>query len=208
MAAADNTKATNIVWHQASVDRDTRAKQRGHGSSILWFTGLSGAGKSTLANAVNAALFERGLATYVLDGDNVRHGLCKDLGFSDADREENIRRIGEVAKLFLDAGVIVLTAFVSPFRADRDKARALVNAGDFIEIHCAADLSVCEERDTKGLYAKARAGEIKEFTGISSPYEAPEHPELNINTGHSSLDSCVDQVIHYLVEQKIIPAQS
>ncbi|MCP4821154.1 MAG: adenylyl-sulfate kinase, partial [Shimia sp.] len=164
--------------------------------------------KSTLANAVNAALFERGLATYVLDGDNVRHGLCKDLGFSDADREENIRRIGEVAKLFLDAGVIVLTAFVSPFRADRDKARALVNAGDFIEIHCAADLSVCEERDTKGLYAKARAGEIKEFTGISSPYEAPEHPELNINTGHSSLDSCVEQVIHYLVEQKIIPAQS
>jgi adenylylsulfate kinase len=208
MAAADNTKATNIVWHQASVDRDTRAKQRGHGSSILWFTGLSGAGKSTLANAVNAALFERGLATYVLDGDNVRHGLCKDLGFSDADREENIRRIGEVAKLFLDAGVIVLTAFVSPFRADRDKARALVNAGDFIEIHCAADLSVCEERDTKGLYAKARAGEIKEFTGISSPYEAPKHPELNINTGNSSLDSCVDQVIHYLVEQKIIPAQS
>jgi len=153
-------------------------------------------------------LFERGLATYVLDGDNVRHGLCKDLGFSDADREENIRRIGEVAKLFLDAGVIVLTAFVSPFRADRDKARALVNTGDFIEIHCAADLSVCEERDTKGLYAKARAGEIKEFTGISSPYEAPEQPELNVNTGNSSLDSCVDQVVRYLIEKKIIPAQS
>ena len=208
MAAADNPKATNIVWHQASVDRDTRAKQRGHRSSILWFTGLSGAGKSTLANAVNAALFERGLATYVLDGDNVRHGLCKDLGFSDADREENIRRIGEVAKLFLDAGVIVLTAFVSPFRADRDKARALVSEGDFIEIHCAADLSVCEERDTKGLYAKARAGEIKEFTGISSPYEAPEQPELNVNTGNSSLDSCVDQVVRYLIDKKIIPAQS
>ena len=208
MAAADNPKATNIVWHQASVDRDTRAKQRGHRSSILWFTGLSGAGKSTLANAVNAALFERGLSTYVLDGDNVRHGLCKDLGFSDADREENIRRIGEVAKLFLDAGVIVLTAFVSPFRADRDKARALVSTGDFIEIHCAADLSVCEERDTKGLYAKARAGEIKEFTGISSPYEAPEQPELNVNTGNSSLDSCVDQVVLYLIDKKIIPAQS
>jgi adenylylsulfate kinase len=144
----------------------------------------------------------------VLDGDNVRHGLCKDLGFSDADREENIRRIGEVAKLFLDAGVIVLTAFVSPFRADRDKARALVNTGDFIEIHCAADLSVCEERDTKGLYAKARAGEIKEFTGISSPYEAPEQPELNVNTGNSSLDSCVDQVVRYLIDKKIIPAQS
>ena len=157
---------------------------------------------------MNAALFERGLATYVLDGDNVRHGLCKDLGFSDADREENIRRIGELAKLFLDAGVIVLTAFVSPFRADRDKARALVNRGDFIEIHCAADLSVCEERDTKGLYAKARAGEIKEFTGISSPYEAPEQPELNVNTGNSSLDSCVDQVVRYLIDKKIIPAQS
>jgi adenylylsulfate kinase len=130
------------------------------------------------------------------------------LGFSDADREENIRRIGELAKLFLDAGVIVLTAFVSPFRADRDKARALVNTGDFIEIHCAADLSVCEERDTKGLYAKARAGEIKEFTGISSPYEAPEQPELNVNTGNSSLDSCVDQVVRYLIDKKIIPAQS
>jgi adenylylsulfate kinase len=130
------------------------------------------------------------------------------LGFSDADREENIRRIGELAKLFLDAGVIVLTAFVSPFRADRDKARALVSTGDFIEIHCAADLSVCEERDTKGLYAKARAGEIKEFTGISSPYEAPEQPELNVNTGNSSLDSCVDQVVRYLIDKKIIPAQS
>ena len=130
--------STNIAWHQASVDRAARAEQRGHRSAILWFTGLSGSGKSTLANAVNAALFQRGLATYVLDGDNVRHGLCKDLGFSDADREENIRRIGEVAKLFLDSGVIVLTAFVSPFRADRDKARALVDDGDFVEIHCAA----------------------------------------------------------------------
>ena len=208
MTAADSPKATNIVWHQASVDRNARSQQRGHRSAILWFTGLSGAGKSTLANAVNIALFERGLSVYVLDGDNVRHGLCKDLGFSDSDREENIRRIGEVAKLFLDAGVIVLTAFVSPFRADRDKARGLVIAGDFIEIHCAADLSVCEERDTKGLYAKARAGEIKEFTGISSPYEAPEHPELSINTGHVSIESCVDQVIHYLVDQKIIAPQS
>lgn len=208
MTAADSPKATNIVWHQASVDRNARSQQRGHRSAILWFTGLSGAGKSTLANAVNIALFERGLSVYVLDGDNVRHGLCKDLGFSDSDREENIRRIGEVAKLFLDAGVIVLTAFVSPFRADRDKARGLVIAGDFIEIHCAADLSVCEERDTKGLYAKARAGEIKEFTGISSPYEAPEHPELSINTGDVSLESCVDQVIHYLVDQKIIAPQS
>lgn len=201
-------KATNIVWHQASVDRDARAEQRGHRSAILWFTGLSGAGKSTLANAVNQALFERGLATYVLDGDNVRHGLCRDLGFSDADREENIRRIGEVAKLFLDSGVIVLTAFVSPFRADRDKARALVGDGDFLEIFCSADLSVCEERDTKGLYAKARAGEIKEFTGISSPYEAPEHPELSVNTGAGELDTCVNEVVAALVSRGIIPAQA
>ena len=175
-------------------------------SAILWFTGLSGAGKSTLANAVNSALFEQGLACYVLDGDNVRHGLCSDLGFSDADREENIRRIGEVAKLFLDAGVVVLTAFVSPFRADRARARALVEPGDFIEIHCAADLEVCEERDTKGLYAKARAGVIKEFTGISSPYEAPEQPELLIDTGRQSLESCVLQVLAHLQTVGVIPS--
>ena len=200
--------STNIAWHHASVDREARAGQRGHRSAILWFTGLSGAGKSTLANAVNQALFERGLSTYVLDGDNVRHGLCKDLGFSDADREENIRRIGEVSKLFLDAGTIVLTAFVSPFRADRDKARALVDEGDFIEIFCSADLSVCEERDTKGLYAKARAGEIKEFTGISSPYEAPETPELSVDTGAADLIVCVDQVVNALISRGIIPTQS
>jgi adenylylsulfate kinase len=203
---ATTPKATNIVWHEASVDRQARASQRGHSSSILWFTGLSGSGKSTLANAVNAALFERGLATYVLDGDNIRHGLCKDLGFSDADREENIRRIGEVAKLFLDAGVIVLTAFVSPFRADRDKARALVADGDFLEIHCAADLAVCESRDPKGLYAKARAGQIKEFTGISSPYEAPEKPELCLDTGCQNLEQCVAAVINLLEERGVLKA--
>jgi adenylylsulfate kinase len=197
--------ATNIVWHHSTITRDDRAQQRGHRSAILWFTGLSGAGKSTLANAVNAALFERGLACYVLDGDNVRHGLCKDLGFSDADREENIRRIGEVAKLFLDAGVVVLTAFVSPFQADRQRARDLVDAGDFIEIHCAADLGVCEERDTKGLYAKARAGEIKDFTGISSPYEAPETPELRVDTGGQSLEQSVEQVLTYLQAKGVIP---
>jgi len=197
--------ATNIAWHHSTITRDDRAQQRGHRSAILWFTGLSGAGKSTLANAVNAALFERGLACYVLDGDNVRHGLCKDLGFSDADREENIRRIGEVAKLFLDAGVVVLTAFVSPFQADRQRARDLVEAGDFIEIHCAADLAVCEQRDTKGLYAKARAGEIKEFTGISSPYEAPESPELRIDTGSQSLEQSVAQVLDHLAAQGVIP---
>ena len=199
--------STNIAWHQASVDRAARAEQRGHRSAILWFTGLSGAGKSTLANAVNQALFERGLSTYVLDGDNIRHGLCKDLGFSDADREENIRRIGEVSKLFLDSGAIVLTAFVSPFRADRDKARNLVSDGDFIEIFCAADLNVCEQRDTKGLYAKARAGDIKEFTGISSPYEAPDTPELCVDTGAADLAHCVDQVVNELISRNIIPAQ-
>ena len=202
-----NPKGTNIVWHEASVDRQSRAQQRGHRSAILWFTGLSGSGKSTLANAVNAALFEQGLTTYVLDGDNIRHSLCKDLGFSDSDREENIRRIGEVAKLFLDAGVIVLTAFVSPFRADRDKARDLVDVDDFIEIHCAADLTICEERDTKGLYAKARAGEIKDFTGISSPYEEPESPQLKINTGDQSLEACVDTVLKALLDRKVIPAK-
>jgi adenylylsulfate kinase len=199
-------KATNIVWHHSTVTRAARAHQRGHRSAILWFTGLSGAGKSTLANAVNSALFEQGLACYVLDGDNIRHGLCNDLGFSDADREENIRRIGEVAKLFLDAGVVVLTAFVSPFRADRQRARSLVGPGDFIEIHCAADLDVCERRDTKGLYAKARTGEIKEFTGISSPYEAPEQPELRVDTGSRSLEESVEQVIAHLQRQGIIPA--
>ena len=203
---ASTPKATNIVWHEASVDRAARADKRGHRSAILWFTGLSGSGKSTLANAVNAALFERGLGTYVLDGDNVRHGLCKDLGFSDADREENIRRIGEVAKLFLDAGVIVLTAFVSPFRADRDKARDLVEAGDFFEIFCAADLDVCESRDPKGLYAKARSGAIKEFTGISSPYEAPDTPELKIDTGAQDLAESVNVVIKDLQDKGVIPA--
>ena len=203
----DKGASTNIAWHQASVDRAARAERRGHRSAILWFTGLSGAGKSTLANAVNQALFKRGVATYVLDGDNVRHGLCKDLGFSDAVREENIRRIGEVSKLFLDSGTIVLTAFVSPFRADRDKARSLVSEGDFIEIFCAADLNVCEQRDTKGLYAKARAGEIKEFTGISSPYEAPDTPELSVDTGSADLENCVDQVVNELVSRNIIPAQ-
>jgi adenylylsulfate kinase len=204
-SSATDSNANNIVWHEASVDRDSRASQRGHRSAILWFTGLSGAGKSTLANAVNVELFQRGIATYLLDGDNVRHGLCNDLGFSDADREENIRRIGEVAKLFLDAGVITLTAFVSPFRADRDRARSLVQPGDFIEIHCAAELAVCEQRDPKGLYAKARAGVIKDFTGISSPYEAPDSPELRVDTG-GRLEENVAQVISYLEHQGLIAA--
>ncbi len=200
-----NPKATNIVWHQASVNREARAQQNGHKSVILWFTGLSGSGKSTLANAINVALFERGISSYVLDGDNVRHGLCKDLGFSDSDREENIRRIGEVAKLFLDSGVIVLTAFVSPFCADRAKARALVSEGDFLEIYCAADLQACENRDPKGLYAKARAGQIKEFTGISSPYEAPEAPDLKVDTACQDIQSSVSEVIGKMIDLGLIP---
>ena len=198
------SKATNIVWHQSSVDREARSNQRGHRSAILWFTGLSGSGKSTLANAVNAVLHKNGYSTYVLDGDNIRHGLCKDLGFSDIDREENIRRIGEVSKLFLDAGIIVLTAFVSPFRVDRNNVRALVGENDFIEIFCSADLGVCETRDTKGLYAKARSGEIKDFTGISSPYEDPQSPELKIDTGNLEIGKCVDIVTNLLVKKKII----
>jgi len=198
------SKASNIVWHKASVDRESIAHQKGHKSAIIWFTGLSGSGKSTLANALNVALFKRGLSTYVLDGDNIRHGLCKDLGFSDSDREENIRRIGEVSKLFLDAGLIVLTAFVSPFRSDRDKARKLVNENDFLEVYCAANLEVCEKRDTKGLYAKARKGEIKEFTGISSPYEEPNEPDLRLDTGIKNLNECVEEIIMKLIELEII----
>ena len=199
--------STNIVWHQTSVTRQQRAEQRGHRSAILWLTGLSGSGKSTLANAVDTELQRRGLASYVLDGDNVRHGLCQDLGFTDSDRVENIRRIGEVAKLFVDAGVVVLTAFISPFRADRDRVRALVNEGDFIEIHCAADLAVCEQRDPKGLYAKARAGQIKHFTGLDSPYEPPADPELALATGSTSLEHCAEQVLVALTARGIIPGQ-
>ncbi len=198
------SKASNIVWHKASVDRESISDQKGHKSVIIWFTGLSGSGKSTLANALNFALFNKGLSTFLLDGDNIRHGLCKDLGFSNADREENIRRIGEVSKLFLDAGVIVLTAFVSPFRSDREKARSLVNKNDFLEVYCAANLEVCEKRDTKGLYAKARKGEIKDFTGISSPYEEPNNPDLLIDTGVKDLDECVEDILMKLVDLKII----
>tara|TARA_Y100001968_G_scaffold321531_1_gene356148 strand:- start:367 stop:1008 length:642 start_codon:yes stop_codon:yes gene_type:complete len=196
----------NIVWHQSSVTRADRYQRTGYKSAIIWFTGLSGSGKSTLANAVNNVLFKRGLSSYVLDGDNIRHGLCKDLGFSNLDREENIRRISEVSKLFLDAGIIVLTAFVSPFKVDRDKARDLVGDGDFIEVYCAANLKICEERDTKGLYAKARQGEVKDFTGISSPYERPESPEIYVQTGSQELDESVEIVIKKLIQFNIIPS--
>ncbi len=200
-------KASNIVWHEASVNRENRAKRRGHRSAVLWFTGLSGSGKSTLANAVNSALFQQGVETYVLDGDNIRHGLCKDLGFSAQDRQENIRRIGEVSKLFLDAGIVVLTAFVSPFREDRNTARELVNERDFLEIFCAANLDICEKRDTKGLYAKARSGQIKDFTGISSPYEEPLNPDLKIETGNTDINKCVEIILSKLIELDIIPSK-
>ena len=184
----------NVVWHHATVTRARREAQNGHRGAIIWFTGLSGAGKSTLAHAVEEQLHQMGCRTFVLDGDNVRHGLCGDLGFSAADRVENIRRVGEVAKLFMEAGVIVLTAFISPFREDRNRVRAMVRPGEFIEIYCQCPVEVCEQRDTKGLYKKARAGEIGQFTGISSPYEAPDSPELVVNTSERNLQDCVQQV--------------
>jgi adenylylsulfate kinase len=196
--------STNVVWHNATVTRARREVQNGHRGAIIWFTGLSGSGKSTLAHAVEEALYQRGCRTFVLDGDNVRHGLCGDLGFSDKDREENIRRVGEVAKLFMEAGVIVLTAFISPYRADRERVRGLVEHGDFIEIYCNTAIEICETRDVKGLYKKARAGQIGEFTGISSPYEVPENPELDVNAGTAELHSCVQQVIGEMVLRGII----
>lgn len=188
----------NIVWHRSTVARSDRERENGHGGLILWFTGLSGAGKSTLANRVEESLFQSGCRTYVLDGDNVRHGLCSDLGFSSEDRQENIRRVGETAKLFWDAGIIVLTAFISPFRADREMVRGLVEPGEFIEVYCNTPLQVCERRDPKGLYQKARRGEISEFTGISSPYEAPDNPEIEVFTGRDGLEECAAAVIAYL----------
>jgi len=200
-------KSTNIVWHQATVTRQRRELANGHRSVILWFTGLSGAGKSTLAHAVEERLHQLKMHTFVFDGDNVRHGLCADLGFSSQDRVENIRRIGEMSKLIIESGVIAMTAFISPFRADRDRVRALVQEGDFIEVYCHASVAECESRDVKGLYAKARSGEISDFTGISSPYEAPEKAELLVETGCQSLETCVDQVIAYLVEQSVVPQQ-
>jgi len=231
--------SSNIAWHHSSITKDDIHKRNNHRSSILWFTGLSGSGKSTLANAVNNRLFQMSIMngsyqaatirttdtspaintsdttettpihSYVLDGDNIRHGINQDLGFSDEDRVENIRRIGHIASLFLDAGMIVLTAFVSPFRSDREQVRTLVNKNgcenEFIEIYCSANLDVCEDRDTKGLYKKARKGIIPEFTGISSPYEIPENPEILVDSGTKSLEECVDQIISYLEDKDIIP---
>ena len=198
-------KATNIVWHQGAVTRADRENMNGHKSCIVWLTGLSGSGKSTIAVDLEKRLCERGVRTYILDGDNIRHGLNKNLGFSPADRTENIRRIGEVAKLFTDAGVVALTAFISPYRADRDQVRAIMAAGDFVEVHVDCPVEVCEQRDVKGLYKKARAGEIKEFTGISAPYEAPEKAELVINTAGQSVEASSKQILAYLEKQGVVP---
>ena len=189
---------SNIYQHKALVSRTDRESRNGHRSFVLWFTGLSGAGKSTLAHAVEQRLFELNCATYVFDGDNVRHGLCSDLGFSQRDREENIRRIGEMVKLFTEAGTIAITAFISPIQKDRDSVRALFKPGEFIEVYCRCSLGTCEQRDVKGLYAKARQGLIPNFTGISAPYEAPQSPEIIVDTDQSSLDECVEKVIAYL----------
>lgn len=197
------TTSTNTVWHHASVTRYRREAQNGHRGAIIWFTGLSGSGKSTLAHAVEEELHQCGCRTFVLDGDNVRHGLCGDLGFTARDRIENIRRIGEVAKLLMEAGMIVLTAFISPFIADRARVRSMVEHGDFIEIFCDSSLEVCESRDMKGMYKKARAGQISEFTGISSPYETPENPEIIVNTGDENLEYCTQLVVTKLVSRRI-----
>ncbi len=201
-------KATNIFWHDGDITKADRERVHKHRGVCIWFTGLSGSGKSTIANEVQNLLFERGVHTYVLDGDNVRHGLNKDLGFSPEDRTENIRRIGEVAKLFVDAGTVVMTAFISPYRADRDQVREIMPEGDFVEVYVECDLAVCEERDPKGLYKKARAGEIPEFTGISAPYEAPEKPELVVNTSEETdVRKNAQKVIRFLEEKQYIPAQ-
>lgn len=196
-------KSSNVIWHQASVRRQDREKLNGHKGAVLWFTGLSGSGKSTLAHAVEKSLYEMRIHTYVLDGDNVRHGLCGDLGFSDVARRENIRRIGEVTKLFVDAGMIVLTAFISPFRSDRQQVRKILG-GRLIEIYCDCPLETCERRDVKGLYKRARSGEVKEFTGISSPYEVPDGAEITVNTHALSLDESAQKIVSYLTEQALI----
>lgn len=195
---------SNIVWHDHKVTRAERSANKNQKPCLLWFTGLSGSGKSTIANALDVALHERGYHTFLLDGDNVRHGLCSDLGFSDDDRVENIRRVGEVCKLFADAGLIVMSAFISPFTSDRRMVRKLFPAGEFIEVFMDAPLETCESRDPKGLYKKARAGEIKHFTGIDSPYDVPSHPEIRLDTSQSTVDECVDSLIAYLQERELI----
>ena len=190
---------SNIVWHAHAVDKESRAEQKGQKPLVIWFTGLSGAGKSTLAGALEQALAAQGKHTYLLDGDNVRHGLCGDLGFDDAARQENIRRVGEVAKLMVDAGLIVLTAFISPFRAERELVRNLLGADEFVEVFVDAPLAVCEERDPKGLYKKARSGQLPNMTGINSPYEAPLKPDVLLRTNLENPDQMVREIVKHLI---------
>ena len=196
--------ADNLYYHEHRVPRKIKEERNNHKSRVLWFTGLSGSGKSTVANATEKMLHDMGIHTYILDGDNVRMGLNKDLGFAPEDRTENIRRITEVSKLFIDSGSLVLTAFISPYRKDRDNARSVIGDEDFVEVFVSADLSVCESRDPKGLYKKARAGEIKGFTGIDAPYEAPENPELVVHTDRHSVEECAQIVVNYLKNNNII----
>ncbi|MGG0185293.1 adenylyl-sulfate kinase [Bacillus rhizoplanae] len=195
---------TNITWHTASVSKEERRKQNKNYSFVLWFTGLSASGKSTVANVVARKLFDKNIGNYVLDGDNIRHSLNKDLGFSEEDRTENIRRIGEVAKLFVDNGTIVLTAFISPFREDRQQVRDILEQGEFVEVFVKCPIEECEKRDPKGLYKKARSGEIKQFTGIDSPYEEPIQAEVIVETHRYSIEQCAEQIIAYLQERSFI----
>ena len=197
-------KSSNVVWHEHKINKTQRANQKSQKPCVLWFTGLSGSGKSTISNALEQRLFQMGHHSYLLDGDNIRHGLSRDLAFTDEDRVENIRRIGEASKLFVDAGLIVLSAFISPFRKDRSMVRGLVNEDEFVEIFVSAPLEVCEDRDPKGIYAKARAGEIKNFTGISSPYEPPTNPEVTVYTERESVEECVEKIVAYLLEHQIL----
>lgn len=197
-------KTENTVWHEQNITKEQRSAQKKQKSCLLWYTGLSGSGKSTVANAVDALLFERGCHSYLLDGDNVRHGLNGDLGFSDEDRIENIRRISQVAKLFVDSGLIVSTAFISPFAADRAMAREMLEQGEFMEVYIDTPIAVCEQRDPKGLYKKARAGEIKDFTGIDSTYDVPSAPEIHVKTDEKSIKECAEQIVQHLIDNQFI----
>lgn len=197
-------KTENTVWHEQNITKEQRSAQKNQKPCLLWYTGLSGSGKSTVANAVDALLFERGCHSYLLDGDNVRHGLNGDLGFSDEDRVENIRRISQVAKLFVDSGLIVSTAFISPFAADRTMAREMLEQGEFMEVYIDTPIAVCEQRDPKGLYKKARAGEIKDFTGIDSTYDVPSDPEIHVKTDEKSIKECAEQIVQHLIDNQFI----
>ena len=205
-SAMSRPKAENLTWHVGEVDKEARTAAHGHRGAVLWFTGLSGSGKSTIGHRVERMLIERGAFAYVLDGDNVRHGLNSDLGFAAEDRVENIRRIGEVSRLFADSGALIVSAFISPYRKDRDRIRGLMPEGEFVEVFVDTPLEICEARDPKGLYKKARAGEITNFTGLDAPYEAPDAPEVHLRTANLSVDEAASQVVRYLEEQNILGA--